>query len=158
MTVPGHKVVPLDLETMRACAEHMLAEDAEVLSPDVLERFTLQLLGHRPVRCSAPGRSGCGCVPSPVEGCLRESSTLNVLPGPSMPCATTTRTTTTSAAYLRRLGAGLPPPQRRSIARDPWATAESGMVVARQHFALNYVNWPTAVIESFAVAARAGGL
>jgi hypothetical protein len=97
MTVPGHKVVPLDLETMRACAEHMLAEDAEVLSPDVLERFTLQLLGHRPVRCSAPGRSGCGCVPSPVEGCLRESSTLNVLPGPSMPCATTTRTTTTSA-------------------------------------------------------------
>jgi hypothetical protein len=46
MTMPGRKVVPLDLETMRACAEHMLAEDAEVLSPDVLEMLTLQLLGH----------------------------------------------------------------------------------------------------------------
>ncbi|MER7401044.1 hypothetical protein ABT373_00845 [Streptomyces sp. NPDC000070] len=46
MTGPASKVVPLDLETMRACADCKLAEDAEVLSPDVLETLTLQLHGH----------------------------------------------------------------------------------------------------------------
>ncbi|WDV52674.1 DUF6415 family natural product biosynthesis protein [Streptomyces coeruleorubidus] len=46
MTAPASKVVPLDLETMRACADRTLANDAEVLSPDVLETLTLQLHGH----------------------------------------------------------------------------------------------------------------
>ncbi|MFI7015481.1 DUF6415 family natural product biosynthesis protein [Streptomyces sp. NPDC050164] len=46
MTGSASKVVPLGLETMRACADRTLANDAEVLSPDVLETLTLQLRGH----------------------------------------------------------------------------------------------------------------
>jgi hypothetical protein len=38
--------MPLDLETMRACANRTLAKDTEELSPDVLETLTLQLHGH----------------------------------------------------------------------------------------------------------------
>ncbi|MGR4850428.1 DUF6415 family natural product biosynthesis protein [Streptomyces sp. LARHCF252] len=46
MTAPPSTAAPLDLETMRACADRLLAEDAEMPSPDVLETLTLQLRGH----------------------------------------------------------------------------------------------------------------
>jgi hypothetical protein len=38
--------VPLDLDTMRACADRLLEQDAEASSPEELETLTLQLRGH----------------------------------------------------------------------------------------------------------------
>ncbi|MFH9005443.1 DUF6415 family natural product biosynthesis protein [Streptomyces afghaniensis] len=46
MTGSASEGVPLDLETMRACANRMLADNADKLSPDVLETLMLQLRGH----------------------------------------------------------------------------------------------------------------
>jgi hypothetical protein len=46
MTGLASGVVPLDVETMRACVDRTLAKDAEELSPDTLEMLTLQLHGH----------------------------------------------------------------------------------------------------------------
>ncbi|MER5220846.1 DUF6415 family natural product biosynthesis protein [Streptomyces flaveus] len=37
---------PLDIDVMRACARRLLAEDAELPTPDELETLTLQLRGH----------------------------------------------------------------------------------------------------------------
>ncbi|MEV0639136.1 DUF6415 family natural product biosynthesis protein [Streptomyces sp. NPDC050619] len=46
MTEPATETLPLDLEVMRACAERVLTEDAEALSPEESETLTLQLRGH----------------------------------------------------------------------------------------------------------------
>jgi hypothetical protein len=47
VTVPAGKAAPpLDLETMRACADRLLANDAEASAPDRLETLTRQLHGH----------------------------------------------------------------------------------------------------------------
>ncbi|WP_329051479.1 DUF6415 family natural product biosynthesis protein [Streptomyces violaceus] len=48
MTVPpvSKAAPPLDLETMRASADRLLANNAEVPSPEKLETLTLQLHGH----------------------------------------------------------------------------------------------------------------
>ncbi|MEU6918406.1 DUF6415 family natural product biosynthesis protein [Streptomyces olindensis] len=46
MTAPATEALPLDLEVMRACAERVLAADAEALSLGESETLTLQLRGH----------------------------------------------------------------------------------------------------------------
>ncbi|MER5209946.1 DUF6415 family natural product biosynthesis protein [Streptomyces sp. NPDC002838] len=46
MTEPATRLLPLDLETMRACAYRLLAEGAKEPSPEELEMLTLQLRGH----------------------------------------------------------------------------------------------------------------
>lgn len=49
MTAPESEAAGLDLETMRACAERVLAQDAESRSPEEFEKWetlTLQLRGH----------------------------------------------------------------------------------------------------------------
>ncbi|MFB7932600.1 DUF6415 family natural product biosynthesis protein [Streptomyces sp. NPDC056039] len=47
MTVPiSGTTLPLDLETMRACADRLLANDTDAPPPDSLETLTLQLHGH----------------------------------------------------------------------------------------------------------------
>jgi hypothetical protein len=46
MTEPATRLPPLDLETMRTCADHLLAEGAKTPSPEELEILTLQLRGH----------------------------------------------------------------------------------------------------------------
>ncbi|MGW3730133.1 DUF6415 family natural product biosynthesis protein [Streptomyces sp. NPDC000851] len=40
------KAAPVDLQTMRACADRLLAEDVEAPYPEDLETLTLQLRGH----------------------------------------------------------------------------------------------------------------
>ena len=47
MTVPvGKTVPPLDVKTMRACADQLLANDGEAPAPDRLETLTRLLHGH----------------------------------------------------------------------------------------------------------------
>ncbi|MEU9208572.1 DUF6415 family natural product biosynthesis protein [Streptomyces sp. NPDC048415] len=45
-TRPNTEAPPLDVETMRAAARRLLAEDAELPSFDELETLTLRLRGH----------------------------------------------------------------------------------------------------------------
>ncbi|GAA2392060.1 DUF6415 family natural product biosynthesis protein [Streptomyces coeruleofuscus] len=46
MTAPATEALPVDLDVMRACAERVLAEDADVLSLEESGTLTLQLRGH----------------------------------------------------------------------------------------------------------------
>ncbi|MFH9006585.1 DUF6415 family natural product biosynthesis protein [Streptomyces afghaniensis] len=46
MNAPATEALPLDLDTMRACVDSLLREDAEDLTEAQLERLTLQLRGH----------------------------------------------------------------------------------------------------------------
>ncbi|MGW0185436.1 DUF6415 family natural product biosynthesis protein [Streptomyces sp. NPDC003362] len=46
MTAPPAKTQPLDIDAMRATADRLLAEDAEVPSPEDLETLILRLRGH----------------------------------------------------------------------------------------------------------------
>ncbi|MFI7020480.1 DUF6415 family natural product biosynthesis protein [Streptomyces sp. NPDC050164] len=46
MRATATKAVPLDLETMRSCADRLLARNAGSLSSEELETLTLQLRGH----------------------------------------------------------------------------------------------------------------
>lgn len=46
MTAPATETAPLDLQTMRACAGRLLAQDGEAPPPEALETLTLQLRGH----------------------------------------------------------------------------------------------------------------
>jgi hypothetical protein len=46
MPAPETRALPLDIDTMRACADRLLAEDAELPSLEELEPLTLPLRGH----------------------------------------------------------------------------------------------------------------
>jgi hypothetical protein len=46
MPAPETRALPLDIDTMRACADRLLAEDAELPSLEELELLTLPLRGH----------------------------------------------------------------------------------------------------------------
>lgn len=90
--MPSESVtVPLDVDTMRAAARRLLAEDAEPPSPADLDTLTLQLRGHMmltiPEVEAAANRLPKDDIPRACAlACVGEARMrLDLEPGPTLP-------------------------------------------------------------------------
>ncbi|MFF8872675.1 DUF6415 family natural product biosynthesis protein [Streptomyces massasporeus] len=103
MTAPaGRAAPPLDVETMRACADRILVQDGEALSPEMLETLTLQLHGHLmlivpEIETAAPTTSEDSVAPACALFCVGEAR-LRLSARPGLDLSTRSRT-----AHARRL-------------------------------------------------------
>ena len=93
MTAPEDDERPLDIATMRECANRMLATDAPLPSWDELRTVTLKLRGHLmlliPEVEDLVGRRPHGALPGTVAraGVGEARRRLDELPGPTLPRA-----------------------------------------------------------------------